>query len=293
MTRIQLLAVDVDGTLVTSGDAISAPTRAALHRLRGAEVEVAIATGRRYRNAQRAIDALGLPVPSVCLGGALVKGEDGRTLHARAFDASQFRAVASLFREQGHTVVAQRDSQDYHERNQRFAECAGNLADETRDDVLVIGAFGELAELRELERELHRVYPDAFTAHVMPGFFNEGHYCEVVPSHVSKWAGLERLADLLGISRSEICAVGDERNDLSMISAAGMGVAMGNACEELKQAADWVTGRHDEDGLVGVVERILEAKPSEVDEGCSREVGGGGGGGPPASGTPAPPPPAS
>jgi Cof subfamily protein (haloacid dehalogenase superfamily) len=312
LTRIQLLAVDVDGTLVTSGDAISAPTRAALHRLRGAEVEVAIATGRRYRNAQRAIDALGLPVPSVCLGGALVKGEDGRTLHARAFDASQFRTVASLFREQGHTVVAQRDSQqggadflvdesvpwnsptrDYHERNQRFAECAGNLADETRDDVLVIGAFGELAELRELERELHRVYPDAFTAHVMPGFFNEGHYCEVVPSHVSKWAGLERLADLLGISRSEICAVGDERNDLSMISAAGMGVAMGNACEELKQAADWVTGRHDEDGLVGVVERILEAKPSEVDEGCSREVGGGGGGGPPASGTPAPPPPAS
>jgi hypothetical protein len=42
-----------------------------------------------------------------------------------------------------------------------------------------------------------------------------------------------------------------------MISGAGVGVAMGNACEELKQAADWVTGRHDEDGLVGVVERIL------------------------------------
>ena len=64
MARIQLLAVDVDGTLVTTGDEISAPTRAALHRLRGAGVEVAIATGRRYRKAQGAIDALGFPVPS-------------------------------------------------------------------------------------------------------------------------------------------------------------------------------------------------------------------------------------
>ena len=91
----------------------------------------------------------------------------------------------------------------------------------------------------------------------MPGFFNEGYYCEVVPSRVSKWTGLRRLAELLGISPAEICAVGDERNDVSMISGAGVGVAMGNACEELKQAADWVTGRHDEDGLVGVVGRIL------------------------------------
>ncbi len=112
-------------------------------------------------------------------------------------------------------------------------------------------------ELRGLERELHRVHPGAFTAHVMPGFFNQGHYCEVVPSNVSKWSALRRLAEHLGIQREGICAVGDERNDLSMVSEAGLGVAMGNACEELKRVADWVTGRNDEDGLVAVVERIL------------------------------------
>ena len=276
MNRIQLLAVDLDGTLVTAEDEISAPTRAALHRLREVGVELAIATGRRYRNTQKAIGSLGLPVPAVCLGGALLKGADGSTLHAQVLEASEFRAVASLFRERGHAVVAQRDSEqggsdfvvdesvawnfptrDYFERNEEFAERAGNLAEEEREDVLVVGAFGELGELRELERELHRVHSGAFSAYVMPGFFNEGYYCEVVPSRVSKWAGLERLAGLLGVSRAEICAVGDEENDLSMISGAAMGVAMGNACEELKQAADWVTGRHDEDGLVGVVERIL------------------------------------
>jgi Cof subfamily protein (haloacid dehalogenase superfamily) len=277
VNRIQLLAVDLDGTLVTGEDEISAPTRAALHRLRGVGVELAIATGRRYRNTQRAIGSLGLPVPAVCLGGALVKGKDGCTLHAQVLEASDFRAVASLFRERGHAVVAQRDSQqggpdfvvdesvpwnfptrDYYERNEEFADRAGKIAEEEREDVLVVGAFGELVELRELERELHRAHPGAFCAYVMPGFFNQGYYCEVVPSRVSKWAGLERLARLLGVPSEEICAVGDEENDLSMISGAGMGVAMGNACEQLKRAADWVTGRHDEDGLVGVVERILD-----------------------------------
>jgi hypothetical protein len=277
LTRIQLLAIDVDGTLVTTEGGITAPTRKALHRLHGTGVELAIATGRRYRNAQGAIDALGLPVPAVCLGGALVKGTDGRTLHAEAFEASEFRAVVSLFRELGHAVVAQRDSQrdgdpdfvvdeslpwnfptrDYWDKNERFAVRAGSLPDQERDDVLVVGAFGELAVLEDLERELYRAHPGAFSAHVMPGFFNQGYYCEVVPSRVSKWSGLARLADLLGVPRAGICAVGDERNDLSMISRAGMGVAMGNACAELKQAADWVTGNHDEDGLVGVVERIL------------------------------------
>jgi Cof subfamily protein (haloacid dehalogenase superfamily) len=277
LTRIQLLAVDVDGTLVTTEGGVSDPTRAALHRLRGTGVEVAIATGRRYRNAQGAIGALGLPAPAVCLGGALVKGADGRTLHAQPLEAPEFRSVASLFRSLGHTVVAQRDSdhdggadflvdesvpwnfptRDYFERNAAFAERAGGLPDQARDDVLVVGTFGEPAELEHLERELHRRHPGAFTSHVMPGFQFQGYYCEVVPSRVSKWTGLRRLAEHLGISPEGICAVGDERNDLSMISGAGVGVAMDNACQEVKQAADWVTGHHDEDGLVGVVERIL------------------------------------
>ncbi len=281
MTRIRLLALDLDGTLVTGEDEISAPTRAALHRLRGIGVELAVATGRRFRMAQGAIDALGLEVPAICLGGALVKGEDGRTLHAQTYQASQFRAVASLFRSCGQTVVAQRDSgrnggadflideslpwnsptEGYHGRNREFAEPTRSLPDQPRDDVLVVGAFGELEDLRRLERELHQEHPGAFTAHVMSGFLNRGHYCEVVPSGVSKWSALQRLAEQLGIPHAEICAVGDELNDLSMVSAAGMGVAMGNAQEELKRAADWVTGRHDEDGLVAVVERIL-ATPS-------------------------------
>jgi len=279
VAEIELLAVDVDGTLTASGDEISAATRAALHRVRAAGVEVAIATGRRYRNVSRVLDQIDLPLPTVCLGGALVKAGDGRTLHAEGFAPPEFQAVAALFRECGHAVVAQRDAhqgggpdflvdgsvawnaptRDYFERNAAFAESAPRLPDQARDDVLVIGTFGEGEVLQALERELERQHPGAFTAHVMPGFVHAGHYCEVVPTRVSKWVGLQRLADRLGIPHARICAVGDERNDLSMISGAGLGIAMGNALDEVKRAADWVTGRNDEDGLVAVVERILGA----------------------------------
>ena len=162
MTRIRLLAVDLDGTLVVGEDEISDPTREALHRLRGTGVELAVATGRRFRMAQGAIDALGLEVPAICLGGALVKARDGRTLHAEGFDAAQFRAVASLFRSCGHTVVAQRDSgrdggadflideslpwnpptADYHGRNEEFAEPTPSLPDQPRGNVLVVEGSG-------------------------------------------------------------------------------------------------------------------------------------------------------
>jgi hydroxymethylpyrimidine pyrophosphatase-like HAD family hydrolase len=196
LADIELLAVDVDGTLTASGNEISPATRAALHRLRGAGVEVAIATGRRYRNVSQVIDHLGLPAPSVCLGGALVKTSDGHTLHAQGFEPPEFQTVAALFRERGHAVVAQRDAhheggpdfvvdgsivwnpptRDYFERNQGFAESAPWLSDQARDDVLVIGTFGEGAVLQELERELQRLHPGSFTVHVMPGFVHEGYY---------------------------------------------------------------------------------------------------------------------
>ena len=60
-----------------------------------------------------------------------------------------------------------------------------------------------------------------------------------------------------GLGAADVCAVGDERNDLTMIAAAGLGVAMGNAHESLRDVADWTTGPADADGLVAVVERLL------------------------------------
>lgn len=277
MASIRLMALDVDGTLTARGHEVTAATCRALERARDAGVEIVIATGRRYRSTSLVIDALGFPVAAVCLGGALVKGAEGETLEAHAFEPQAFRRVAGFLRDRGHAVVGQRDAHPddgcdfvidgsvlwhrwvslYHERNAEHALWRRRLVEEDRDDVLVIGTFGEQAELLDLAVEIERSLPDRLFVNVVPAFQEGGAYLEIVPARVSKWSGLCQLAEKLGIPPQAICAVGDQRNDLPMIRHAGLGVAMGNAIPEVKDAADFVTGRHDEDGLVAVVERLL------------------------------------
>lgn len=278
--RYRLLALDVDGTLAWRGDEVLPATRRALHLAAAAGVHVAIATGRRYRTTRRVIDALGLPVPAVSLGGALVKDGRARTLHEVPFAAPELRAVVAALREAGLAPVGQRDHADggadfvvdghpvwngwtarYVEANRAHMLWSRDLLAEERSDVLVVGAFGERAVLERAERTVRARMSGACTTVVTPlparSSSGGGCYLEVAGAGACKWQGLSRLAAHLRVAPEAICAVGDERNDLTMIRGAGLGVAMGNAPPQVQAAADHVTGRHDEDGLVAVVEHIL------------------------------------
>jgi hydroxymethylpyrimidine pyrophosphatase-like HAD family hydrolase len=81
--------------------------------------------------------------------------------------------------------------------------------------------------------------------------------CEIAPAGATKWSGVCRLADEWGIAGDEICAVGDDVNDLPMIRGAGLGVAMANAVPELQAEADRIAPHNDADGLVEVVDWVL------------------------------------
>ncbi|MDH3684588.1 MAG: HAD-IIB family hydrolase [Myxococcales bacterium] len=280
MKNVRLLALDVDGTLAIRGNEITDGTRSALRRLRDSGVEVALATGRRYRTTRGAIESLGFDVACVCLGGALVKEADGTTLEAATFEPAGFQAVVTFLQAQGHGVVAQRDAHSeggadflidgalswrpemraYHANNTAFAEWCADLASEPRDDALVLGSFGPEDDMRALARDLETAFPGQLRVTAMPGYVNEGFYCEILPVSTCKWEGLLALGRSRDLTGAAICAAGDQRNDLTMLHGAGVGVAMGNALPEVKEAADWVTGRHDEDGIVDLVERILAAQ---------------------------------
>lgn len=272
-----MLALDVDGTLAARGDEITPPTRDALHRLAGCGIEVVIATGRRYRSTRRVIEALGLPVRAVCLGGALVKEPDGTTHRSEPFSPDCVGRLAALARERGHAAVGQRDpgtsggadfvvdagvewnapTRSYFESNYAWAERDDGLADGRRDDVLVVGIFGEREALDVFARDLHLRHPERYVTTIVPGTQYQGWYCEIVQGHVNKWSALAAVATSSGVAHEHVCAVGDQLNDLAMIQGAGVGVAMANGHARIKAIADWVTGRHDEDGIVEVVQRIL------------------------------------
>ena len=86
-----------------------------------------------------------------------------------------------------------------------------------------------------------------------------GTMCEVLRHDASKWTALLHLAALWGVAPEEICAVGDDMNDVPMIRGAGLGVAMGHAASEVLAVADLVTGSDDEDGVAMLIEGVLLA----------------------------------
>lgn len=277
---IRLLALDIDGTLAHRGDEILPATRAALQRARQAGIEIAIATGRRYRTTCRVIENLGFEVAAVTLGGTLVKEADGTTLHRRVLSPDEFADLMAVYREAGHAAIGQRDGHHdggadflldgalpwngwtarYADRNREYCEWHRDLAAQRREDIIELCGFGPEAELAAIETRVRTLHPGRFETVLLPlpeARGSGGFFLEVRPAGSCKWTGLSVLLEVRGLAPEVVCAVGDERNDLTMVAAAGLGVAMGNAHPDLSEVADWVTGRHDEDGLVAVVERLL------------------------------------
>ncbi len=278
MPRYRLLAIDIDGTLLNTRDQLTPATRDALVRAGEAGIHVVLATGRRYSRTLHLVEPLGIDVPLVTASGALVKDPaDHRTLYQAEFDGQLLRDALAVVDGCGYEPVLCADTfaegfDYYHAR----AEVAGpelaeylrlnpgcgriwpDLVADPPPGVFAGTAMGTEAQMRELQRELGRRMPGRLRTHVLRSPRYTGFMCEFSPAGVTKWSAVCRLASGWGIERDRICAVGDDVNDVPMIRAAGLGVAMGNARSEVKAAADRIAPTQDEDGLVEVVEWLLE-----------------------------------
>ena len=272
---IRLLALDLDGTLSLDDHKISPATRAALEQLHTRDnVEVVIATGRRYRTTRYVADKLGFDVSIVCNGGALVKNQLQQTLQSTEFEREHIAFLTGIARELGMTLSAQRDSHQhggpdfmldnahplntqalkYMDENAAYAVQADLIAEAT--DTLVIGAFDMEYKLNEFRRRVDADPLHRFNTIVIPHPDSPFHYCEVIQKHVDKWYGLKVLAEQKAITAANICAAGDQLNDVPMVEAVAHGVAMGNGNPQLQAIAQFICGDHDKDGLVEVVDYI-------------------------------------
>jgi 5-amino-6-(5-phospho-D-ribitylamino)uracil phosphatase len=291
VARYRMLALDVDGTLLDPDGTLRPRTAEAVARAARAGMRPVLCTGRRYRRARPIAEQLGLDAPLVCNSGAIVKEPaDHRTLWRADFDPELAADVLELFRtqDQPSVVFTDRDPDDfdfivpafptgresfddYVAKNREHAEidvngrrrtaAAGGLPLGTRNDeplfhVCAIGARDQMLAFEQaaLDRMAGRVQ-----TFVLRTSRYLGTMCEILRVDASKWTAVLHLAELWGIAPGEICAVGDDANDISMIRNAGLGVAMGHAHPEIQAAADFVTGDHDEDGVAMLVDEVLLA----------------------------------
>lgn len=227
-------------------------------------VRVCLATGRIWLSAQQYFVRLGADPPAILYNGGLVYDFRTDTVLRRVhLDYARARAVLEILREfpqvQPHLYAGDRVfTGRVNELTDRYRRKDGIQVEEVGDlvaflppdpmKILIVGAR------TDLEHAVARIQTIPMPINMV---FSEETYLEILPVGSSKGVALEFVAARLGIPLAEVIAVGDNLNDLEMLRTAGLGVAMGNAPEALRTAADIVTRSNDEEGFRDVIERFV------------------------------------
>lgn len=264
----KLIALDMDGTLLTPEGQISPRTHAAIAAARARGVTVVLTSGRPLEGMTAYLAELGLTGPDdyvICYNGALVqKVADQRIIRSNLLSGRDASAIAHLAEELGVNVhgfsvrqglIAPRVSH-YTEHESRLIGQPINLvdfatlpADEQVMKVMMIDPEPLLSRaIAQLPAELYQRYTVVRSAPYFLEFMNK---------LSNKGTGVAALAEHLGITADEVIAVGDAGNDRHMIEYAGLGVAMGNATDEIKALAQHITSRNDEEGVARVIEQFV------------------------------------
>lgn len=268
MGKYKLLAIDIDGTLIRSDQTISPRTRTALIHAQEQGVQVVITTGRPTFGAAPFADELRLADFNSHVisfnGSEICNWATKKIIHSVLLDKdikpyvydcakrNGFQIVAYI----GENVVAEDSNDKYVQfsstRNKMPIRIVQNFLTDTDNEQPKFLVVGDPEPLHKLELEMAEHLKGKAEVYRSEPFF-----LEVVPHGIDKATGLSVLCNKLGISREEIIAFGDGFNDVSMIEYAGMGVAMGNAQQVVKDHADYITLSNEEDGVAEVVEKSV------------------------------------
>ncbi|WP_082053014.1 Cof-type HAD-IIB family hydrolase [Gordoniibacillus kamchatkensis] len=256
MPTYKLVALDMDGTLLNEEKQISAENRAAIFAALDAGVTVMVSTGRGVQSASPYIEELGLATPIVAVNGSEVWKSPKELLQRVLLPTSELKAM--------HQMAVELDTWYWAYAVEGIFNKDGWT--ESVDDIRWL-KFGYYTEEEAKLAHIRQTLESWGTLEI-----TNSHPCnlELNPKGISKASGIRAVCDMLGIEMDEVIAMGDSENDLSMIREAGLGVAMGNAQESVKAAADIVTVTNDEHGVAKVIrEYILQGRawPGEHDDG--------------------------
>lgn len=268
--EIKLIASDMDDTLLSSKCEISERNTKAIHAAIDAGKVFLIATGRMYVSVLPFAQKLGLDVPLVTYNGALVKGsKSGKVFYEHKMKLSTAQAVLDYCKEKGYYVqIYIGDSifiKEENECSRMYTRISGIpthaigdavfYTDEEPYKILVMTKDGEFEEgWKDFSKEF---------AGRLDVTSSKDNFLELMEPGVNKWQAVKAVAEAYGIKPEETMCIGDSNNDISMIANAGIGVAVGNAKDAVKDKAKIVTASNDDDGVALVIESILTQQAKE------------------------------
>lgn len=265
---IKLIAIDIDGTLLTPERVISDRVRETIAKAKEQGIKVVLCTGRPLPGAVEYLNALELKNEgdyAITYNGALVQDTYTQEVLAHhTLDINDFYAIEEMSRKIGvhyHATTenamytSNKDISDYTVREAMLTHMPLKYrkVTEMEQDISIskMMMIDDPAILDEGVAQLPQDFLDTYTV-----LRSEPFYLEVLNPSASKGKALKSLAQLLGLADDEVMAIGDNENDLDMIIYAGMGVAMGNAVPKVKEHATYVTDTNANDGVASVIEKF-------------------------------------
>ncbi|HHY28762.1 MAG TPA: HAD family phosphatase [Desulfitobacterium dehalogenans] len=267
--KIKLVATDLDDTLLQDDLTLSERNIEAIRQAKEQGVYFTFATGRMPASARPYAEQLGLDIPIITYNGAMIQEAiSGEILYRKVIPVKLAREVISYLLGQGAHLHMYRQDHVYVQKMNGLSEAYAQktrvpveegdlieLLSEEKDGVEKIIIFTSPEELEIWRGKIQERFPGQLHLTSSKPYFLELNHPEV-----NKGRTLLNFAHGLGIKPEEIMAIGDSLNDMEMIRCAGLGVAVENALQEVKDAADVVTASNEEDGVAKAIEEYVLLK---------------------------------
>jgi hypothetical protein len=267
----KVLVLDIDGTLTNSDKEITPATKRGIINIMERGHKVILASGRPTPGMRKCEDELELTK----YGGYLLSFNGAKVIECKSGDIVYQRTLplhivpklydfakehgCGLISYEGDVVISAFEPDEYVRLEARIngmdIKTVENFKEYIDFDInkcLMTAPPQQAAEYEKILREEHKEYASIYRS--------EEFFIEIMPKNVDKAASLDKMLETVGLTREDAICCGDGFNDISMIKYAGVGVAMGNAKPVVKEAADYVTGTNDEDGLVQVIDEFVLKK---------------------------------
>jgi hypothetical protein len=269
--EIKLLVVDIDGTISGESNTVSQAVKEAIAAVQAKGIPVAIATGRMYRSALRFHQELNSTLPLMAYQGAWIQDPTSQTIHQHLpvsrdvaeqlldyFEQPTLRSLLSVhfyINDQLYVREVTPETQAYAARSGITPIAVGDLRQTlSNEPTKILALCDDTTVITDLLGNLRRQYTPAelYMTTSVATFF------EATNAVVNKGNAVRYLAEeILGLKSHNVMTIGDNFNDLEMLQYAGIGVAMGNAPEDVQAIANWVAPSVDVDGVATAIEKFL------------------------------------
>jgi Cof subfamily protein (haloacid dehalogenase superfamily) len=278
---LRLIAIDIDGTLLNPEFQISATDLATLRRAHAQGIEIILVTGRRHAFALPIAQQLGFDLWLISSNGAVTRSLAGETFHrdllpeptcrelVHAMQEFRGQTVLTFDREGPGTIVIERldlleaSIQRWLEKNMQYIQFVVPIEDALTADPVQAMFCGPVADMQRVLRALGSCgLPITVLRTEYPG--RDLSIVDVLNAGCSKGHALERWANYRQITREQVMAVGDNYNDIEMLTFAGHPFIMGNASEELRSRGWKLTRSNAASGISAAIEHVLDGKELET-----------------------------